>query len=283
MRLLVLKSFVFVMFVFIFITVIKQISFIMNMPDDKNACYIWGDSQIYRAIDLSYLNTNSSRKFYSSAQHGAGIYDFLVFSNTIPKNSCVIIPISHTVLVRGKNRDLNVSGFNVSSLLTLYNNNYSAIEIAKIIYKNSKPNKFYNSTNTLYTEEIFSPDKAEPISLFKDIYSKKNSYLTDKIKMYLKCIKILKEKNCTIIVLRLPFHPMLQDIEAKSPIADVLNSFDKSVIENINSKETVEITSKENIFKDYTHLNKKGARLLSKELDRFVNYKRNIVVDVKCY
>ena len=58
---------------------------------DKNAIFIWGDSQAYHGIDLEELSAITNKNIYSSAFHGAGVYDFLLFTERISPNSKVIV------------------------------------------------------------------------------------------------------------------------------------------------------------------------------------------------
>ena len=102
MRHFALKLLTFFAIALVITVIINLAAFNFYAPKDIDACYLWGDSQIYQGIDISYLNAYGSRKYYSSAQHGAGVYDFLVFTETVPKKSRVIISISHPALIRKK-------------------------------------------------------------------------------------------------------------------------------------------------------------------------------------
>ena len=72
----------------------------------KSAVFIWGDSQAYYGIDIKELSNTLEKKVYTSASPGAGIYDFLLFTEQVPKNSEVIVSVSKLVQIRRKENDL---------------------------------------------------------------------------------------------------------------------------------------------------------------------------------
>ena len=59
-------------------------SFKTTLRDSKNTLFIWGDSQTYQGLDLDVLKSNTDRAILSSAVHGAGVYDFLIFTELVP-------------------------------------------------------------------------------------------------------------------------------------------------------------------------------------------------------
>ena len=130
-----LKIFIFfILLIFLYVGIYFEY-YRFTLPKGSNVCYIWGDSQLCQGLDLSYLNNNCNYNFYSSAEHGSGIYDFLVFTELVPENSHIIISIGRGVLIRGNNFDRNESAININSLLKLYRNKYTLKEIYGIIRK----------------------------------------------------------------------------------------------------------------------------------------------------
>jgi hypothetical protein len=237
----------------------------IKTPKGANCIYIWGDSQMNRGLDLDYLNKNSAYSFYSSAQDGAGVYDLLVFSEMVPENSTVVISVSRPVILRRKALDRNVSAFNFKSLHLLYKNNYSANEIFRIVTKNLSPHKMFTRENKLF-ENSDSMRVADPMSMFEDIYKNRPAYFYDKTNLFIEGIRNLDRKKCRIIAIVFPYHPILNAIERSSPYLPELKIFDGKVAELFSNEKEVVINSEKNIFRDLTHLNKRGAGLLSKEL-----------------
>jgi hypothetical protein len=253
----------------------------LSVPESSKACYIWGDSQINRGLDLAYLNKNSNYRFFSTAQDGAGIYDFLVFTELVPENSFVIISISRPVLLRRKALDRNVSAINIKCLNKLMENNYSGNEIFTIITKNLKPGKIFSQKNTLF-ENTDSMKIGEPMTIFEGIYKQKPAYFFDKKNLFLAGLKTLINKKCRIVAIVFPYHPILNEIESKSQFVNDLKRFDEDVSKFFDSNKVIEIKLKDNIFRDLTHLNERGARYLSKELIGMLDFKeQTLLIKVK--
>jgi uncharacterized protein (DUF1499 family) len=119
---------------------------------------------------------------------------------------------------------------------------------------------------------------AEPISVFKSIYSQRPTYFYDKRNLYFEGIQNLIEKNCRIIALVLPFHPILNEIENGSPYKRDLMQFDDDISKYFEKKVVIEIRTSQNIFADLTHLNKRGAESVSREVLPYTNFRNKSVL-----
>ncbi len=236
-------------------------------PKAKKAVYIWGDSQMCQGIDISYLNAKEKYKFFSSAQHGAGVYDFLVFTELVPVNSTVIISNSRLVLIRPKSRDKNYSIINIPSLLALLRNNYSFRETALIAIKNLELHWHFYDKYSHYTNSD-SIKKNPPLSAFEDLYNNKLEYLGDKENLYVEGLQKLKDKNCKIIALAFPYHSSITEIEKKSLLKADLEKFDTRVGDFFEEEKTLLLQDSVNIFYDRTHLNERGAQQVSEGLNQ---------------
>jgi len=235
---------------------------------DKNAVFIWGDSQTYQGIDIEELSNTIDKRVYTSAQPGAGVYDFLLFTKQVPDNSIVIVSISKLVQIRRKKNDYNRSGLSLWSLSKLYQNNYSLIEIISIAELNLKPKNNITSTTQLfpYSDSI----NIAPVTLtnFKSYYQEIPDFLDAKQNLYLTGIKNLINKNCKISFIEFPYHKDLENIENQSPIKKKINDFKLKVASLFSEFQicTIKIRSDKNIFQDLSHLNCVGAQDLSKKL-----------------
>jgi hypothetical protein len=262
-------------FIFLALLLISFFSFlrsviIKNESKDFKAIYIWGDSQTYRGIDLKLLSKKTNRKCYSLAIEGAGVYDFMVFTEKVPSYSQVIVSLSKPAQIRNKLIDFNRSGFSFKAIYTLYKNNYSIQELIEI-FKNNK-NLLFSSYSSLYPYNdsiIFS----EPLSIFREGYKTVPNYLLDKQNIYLEGIKKLKEKKCKIIFIEFPFHSILREIEDKSPIKVKTQNFNKRVIklfDRINI-DTFDLNNNKQKMHDLTHMNELGAKEVSESLFKIMN------------
>jgi hypothetical protein len=243
----------------------------LTIPNDEHACYLWGDSQMVQGLDLTYLHYNSRYSFFSSAQYGAGIYNFLVFTEIVPENSFVIISISRTVLLRRKEKDKIFSAIDIKSINKLIKKNYSFKEISRIIIKNLKPHKIFYSKNQLSEDADSIVIGIGELPGFKSIYEKRPVYFDDKKDLYFEGLQTLINKKCRIFALVFPYHPILNEIESNSPYHNDLVQFDNEISKCFSKSVTIKIKSNKTIFNDLTHLNKKGALSLSEELIRFIN------------
>jgi hypothetical protein len=244
----------------------------ITLPENKNVVYIWGDSQMSQDLDLKYLNTGSHYQYRSAAQHGAGIYDFLVFTGSVPDYSNVLIQISYPVLLRRKEVDRNISALDFNSLNELSINHYSPQEIYTIIRKNILPTRLFVDCNYLFPNAD-TMTYNEPMSIFTYIYSKKPVYFDDKKNLYLYGIKNLIRKRCKITGIIFPYYPTLKKIHANAPYSRELAAFDKLISDCFTRNATIDIRSDSNLFYDLTHFNLRGAEYLSKAIVPYLDFK----------
>ncbi|NRA92477.1 MAG: hypothetical protein HRU26_07285, partial [Psychroserpens sp.] len=147
--------------------------------DSEDAVFIWGDSQAYQGIDIPELANTLDKEVYSAANHGAGVYDFLVFTQQVPENSEVIVAISNLVQVRRKEKDYNRSGFSFWSMKSLYQNGYSLNELFSISKLNIKPRRNILASTKLYPYSD-SIQKILPISHFEKYFNDSPEFLDSK-------------------------------------------------------------------------------------------------------
>ncbi len=238
-----------------------------NSKSATDTIFIWGDSQAYRGINLKRMNELTGKEIYTAAQLGAGVYDFLVFTQSVPKNSEVIISLSKPTQLRRKEVDRNKSGISLKALILLYQNNYSFSEIREIIEKNLMPLRLFESNSTLYPD-LDTLVLTESLSLFEKIYSKKPNYLDHKQKLYIKGIQNLKSKNCNITFIEFPYHAILTGIEKNSAVRSHTENFKREVANLFTNykSDTINLNSPEMVMYDLTHLNQSGATKLTEEL-----------------
>ena len=234
---------------------------------DKNAIFIWGDSQAYQGIDIGELSKTTKKNVYSSAHNGAGLYDFLLFTEQVPSNSEVIVSISKLAQIRRKENDFNRSGLSLWALQKLYDNNYSLNEIISIFKINLKPKRNILKKTNLYPYKD-SMEIGLPISHFKSYYQKTPTFLNDKQSLYLIGVENLINKNCKISFLEFPFHQDLKNIEKQSPAYQKIEALKNDIAFFFSEFHTdsLDINKGKNIFKDLSHLNCVGAKDLSEKL-----------------
>ena len=168
--------------------------------------------------------------------------------------------------IRKKELDRNLSGISPSSLLNLYNNNYTAFEIIDILLKNIRPQPIFDTKLDLYSGT--QANLSQLIHLYQRNYSLIPDYLEDKQSLFLQGISTLKEKNCKLTFVEFPYHPRLREIELNSALYKQTEGFKDRVLglfDYVQSNEK-QIVSTEPCMYDITHLNQHGATILTKYL-----------------
>ena len=242
-------------------------AYLNNKFNDQNAVFVWGDSQAYYGIDVKELSNTLEKKVYTSAIPGAGIYDFLLFTEQVPENSEVIVSVSKLVQIRRKENDFNRTGLSFWALKKMYNEDYSINEIYSIIKLNIKPKRNISETSELFAYSD-SMEIGLPISHFEDYYREVPTFLEQKQDLYLTGIENLIRKNCKVSFLELPYHSKLVNIESQSLIKKETDEFKYKIGNLFNDfkMDTISLTKDKNVFKDLSHLNSVGAKDLSNKL-----------------
>jgi hypothetical protein len=241
-----------------------SIDYLVNSKNKNNALFIWGDSQIYHGLNFSKIEESTGKRVFSAARRGAGVYDFLVFSQEVPKESDVIIAFSKPMQLRDKKSDMNTSKISYSALKNLYNSNYDLKLIYNIIKKNKKPIKIFRQDDNLYPYAD-SLVYSEPIELFESLYSREISLLNDKQTLYKKGVENLIKKDCKISFIKYPLHTILFEIENNSKTKYYLDNFEYQILDLFESPKIDSITIDDSgrIMYDLTHLNKRGANVIT--------------------
>jgi hypothetical protein len=253
---------IFSFFIFFIIFLIYDSS--LKFEKKFDTYYVWGDSQMDQGVNLQMLRNKLGISVMSSAQHGAGIYDFLTFTDRVPENSNVLISCSSTFLLRNKKRDRNESGISFFALKNLLMNHYSFFETKDIFVNNLKiktpvkvENSLYKVSDSLTIQEKFS-------DLSKIYYHLPLNNVFDKQNLYLSGIDELKKKNCRIIVVVFPFHSRLKNIEENSNYKIFRDKLHKSISFKLKSPlDTLKLNHSSQMMYDYTHLNSNGANQLT--------------------
>ncbi|MDB4297744.1 hypothetical protein N9901_03235, partial [Flavobacteriaceae bacterium] len=233
---------------------------------NQNDIYIWGDSQMFQGLNLELLKTN--KNVYFASKHGAGVYDFLTFTENTPPNSNVLLSLSTPIQIRNKEHDRSISYISLKSIYTLFQNNYTLKEIYLIIKKNLKPSKIFSESNYLYENNENIKLRKGRISSFTKRFSSTPIYLTDKQKILNKGLNQLVQKNVSITFINLPLHPILNKVMDLFPMTEEINKFENSIIDKlkITKRDSIYLNKNLEMMNDLTHLNERGATAVTKEL-----------------
>ncbi|MCT4623967.1 MAG: hypothetical protein N4A46_10120 [Schleiferiaceae bacterium] len=260
--------------------------FIVDYAENKtanNGIFVFGDSQTYQGLDLNTLHTEFDLPIYSAARHGAGVYDFLVFTKYVPDNAKVIVGFSKSMLLREKEKDFNQLGLSASALIDLKKNGYSIAEIREIAHNNLLPKKVFRSSHNLYPNNTFEQDSL--IQKIKKSYTKLFSetpdYLNDKMALLETAMLNLKNKNCTVVIIGFPYHEELVEIESSSKVGRFLNQFEDGCIAEYldNNTDTLWLNDNVQNMYDMTHLNTQAAQNASSKIVS-TGFEKNIYISI---
>ncbi len=268
--------FTFLAAIIISITIVQNRS-LGQATKNPNSIYLWGDSQLYQGVNVSRLSNITNREVFSLAQHGSGVYDLMVFCNQVPKGSTVLMQIPKGAQKRELSLDRNDSGLNFFAFKVLRENNYSISDLFYIFRKNifSYPKFNRYSDSWAYHEEI--QDNLHKKLIFES-YNKIPNFIFDRQNIILAAINTLVSKNCKILLIEIPFHSILDELEKKSKLKNIYNIFQNRLIEELSltTIDSIYLSNKDNIFYDLTHLNALGNKMLTDSLGISLNKLKKI-------
>jgi hypothetical protein len=240
-----------------------------NVVDYDNDCvFVWGDSQMYRGLDVSLLNNRLNKQVLSSAGNGEGIYDFLVSGKNIPNNSTCIVSFPECALLRDPTLDYDRIGFELSCIQILFQAGCPINDCLRIINWNrgNISYKTFDRSHILfpYSDRIGYP---EPLSGFCHMFSEEKDYFSWKARAYHKGIHHLLEKQVQVILVHFPLEKQVEDCAQNSTNRHLTDSLKQVIIENYAFEyNTITLSSDSLLMYDLSHMNEVGARLLTTEI-----------------
>lgn len=263
--------------IFLFIAIIPTIviAILPKLYLDRSTTYIWGDSQAVQGVDLDIFSNKRNITVKTTASHGAGVYDFLVFANNVPDSTNCIVGFSQCCLLRSKTHDNNRSGTDYKMLNELRKHNYSIKEIIKIT-KNNRLGFMISAFNRSHPQYQYCDTiiHAEPLSGFVNLYGKEPSYFLDKVELYKTGIDILMSKQCNVTFVEFPYYSELFEVSSASPYKNVIDSVRQNICDDYsNGKfDTIYINDSDSLLMhDLTHLNGVGSRRFTEALCNYLD------------
>lgn len=249
----------------------------------NDAVFVWGDSQMYQGLAIDQLSDSIGQEVYSSACHGAGVYDFLVFVDKVPDSASVIISFPECALYRDPRSDNNRSGMNYYALKTLYHSGYPTKELQEIAKTNKYRgiNTFTNKPSYLYAyaDSIVYP---EPLEGFVKMFSKTDEYISHKIEAYMSGVQTLSEKGCRLCFISFPFDQSLESLILTSrnrvrsdSVASIIKKYELNEIQ-------IHFQSDSLIMHDLSHMNEVGARKLTELVANYYSNSEYFFIKVSC-
>ena len=273
-----MKKFIENLFIYFFLiiillsTIITVIGFIQSRSLGKSAIssksiYMWGDSQLYQGVNVNKLSMITEREVFSFAQHGSGVYDLMVFVDQVPNGSTILLQIPKGAQKRKLSLDRNDSGLNLFAFKVLWDNNYSISDLFYIFRKNIFLLPRFNKYSDSWAYHDKLQDNLHKKLMFES-YKNIPSYIFDKQNIILIGINVLLSKNCKILLIEIPMHSILNELEKKSKLKNVHDLFEKKIIKefNLTLVDSISLINQKNIFYDLTHFNIIGNKMLTDSL-----------------
>ena len=230
----------------------------------KEAIYVWGDSQIVQGLDLSLLSSKLSKQVLSSAQHGGGVYDFLVSIEYIPDGSTCIIEFPESAFFRSLLLDYNRTGMNFHSLWSMIKTNTPVQECNRIFILNRS--RLFSYKSVFSTNHTLYPYNQElnytlPLSRLCDSFNTKKEYSDWKIAAYEYGISQLIDKDCRIVFIQFPYEKQVEQCARQSVNRLISEEVKERMFVDLSmAQDTIALPNDSLQMYDLSHLNEVGAK-----------------------
>ncbi len=230
--------------------------------------FVWGDSQMYQGLDVSFLSDNLRKRGLTSAGHGKGVYDFLVYEKNIPNNAICVVSFSEAAFFRNPLSDNNRTGLELSCLWNLYRFGCPLEECWRIMGLNNKSISYsaFRTNHDLfpYADSLVYP---EPLPLWHSLFEEPKDWFLWKAKAYSSGIQHLFDKHSQIVIIQFPFDEQVESF-AHNSINRHLSDSLKSVLigEYAMKNDTIALHNDSLLMHDLSHMNEVGARMLSHQI-----------------
>ena len=280
------------------------IAFVLPTPDDdKNSdeafwitkthsktkydIVVCGDSRIYRGISPDDLvsATNTTLKAinlgYSSGGYSSSYLDFAVSKlNPLSKNKILVLGITPHSLTKEAFANKHLQSFQKLSTLSIYKGKYFS-SLTKYLNPRKLVSLVDDESGKLHTKNYASgwmaswynnTDSLEAIASYKKTFSK-YQVEQEEVDSLLSNIEKLQDKGITIIAFRPPTTTVMDSLE------NAISGFNEAYLSNkLDSLGILYITfnSAKYLSYDGSHLHKKSAIKLSKDIGVIINNKNLI-------
>ena len=235
---------------------------------DSECVFVWGDSQMYQGLDVSLLGNKLEKQVLTSANHGSGIYDFLVSQKCIPINAISMVSFPEGALFRNPLSDNNRTGLEIKCLHELYLSGYPINECIRIFDLNRRRQSilyqaYSNSPHKLYSfaDRLVYP---EPLPGWHSLFEKPKDWFPWKAKAYVRGIQHLFDKHSQIVLIQFPFDEQVESFAQNSINRHLSDSLKFELIDRFTIKyDTIVLHSDSLLMHDLSHMNEVGARMLT--------------------
>ena len=256
----------------LFSALIVGVCFLLNFLRQKpvtydNECvFVWGDSQMYQGLDVTLLGNKLEKQVLTSANHGSGIYDFLVSQKSIPNNAVSVMSFSEAALYRNPLSDNNRTGFEIECLIEVFLSGCPVNECVRIFNLNKRSFQymaFSNSPHMMYpfADSLVYP---EPLPLWHSLFEEPKDWFSWKAKAYVTGIQSLYDRHSQIVLIQFPFDEQVESFAKNSINRQLSDSLKFEIIDRFEMKhDTIVLHSDSLLMHDLSHMNEVAARMLT--------------------
>ena len=238
-----------------------------NEYTGEDEVFVWGDSQMYQGLDVTMLGNMLEKKVLTSAQHGSGIYDFLVSERYMPGNSVCLVSFSECAFFRNPMSDMNRTGFELNCLKMLYQSGCPLNECMRIAGLNrSSINEGFIVFRTRhsvlpYADTLVYP---EPLPLWHSMFEEERDWFSWKAKAYEVGLQHLADKRCRMVLVQFPFDKQVEEFAPATNNRHLSDSLKEVLVERFEMRyDTIRLSSDSLLMHDLSHMNEIGARMLT--------------------
>ncbi|MCR5659440.1 MAG: hypothetical protein K6G25_08955 [Bacteroidales bacterium] len=253
---------------------------------DNKCVFVWGDSQMYQGLDVSLLSKELEKQVLTSANHGSGIYDFLVSQKNIPDNAVGVMSFSEAALYRNPLSDNNRTGFEIDCLKEVLLSGCSVNECIRIFNLNKKSFRYMAFSNSPHMMYPFADSLVYPetLPLWHSLFEEPKDWFSWKAKAYTNGIQHLFDKHSQIMLIQFPFDEQVESFAKNSINRQLSDSLKFEIIDRFAMKyDTIVLHSDSLLMHDLSHMNEVGARMVTLKIANIIQKDsiQNHFVDVK--
>jgi hypothetical protein len=227
--------------------------------------YVWGDSRVFRGIDVRAVSAATKKPVISWAQNGAGVYDLLVFAERIPANSRAIVGVGVHMLERKQEIGYQHTELSVAALVSvLREGGHSLRDLWTILKRGRDPFVRYGHQPSPGLP-IFDDVKRTSEKYYHARFDAKTPpkrYLA-KLRLFIHAVKQLVDKDVQVTVVDVPVYKSVQAARDASIYASLGETLRRELGPSVVVMTNIEIPSEPNHFYDLSHLNTRGQKRLT--------------------
>lgn len=231
----------------------------------SESIYVWGDSRVFRGIDVRAVSEATKKPVISWAQNGVGVYDLLVFAERVPPNSRAIIGVGVHLLERKKERGYQHTELSVAALASVLRaGGHSVSDLWTILRRGRDPFVRYGhqlSPQHPIFEDVRHTGERYYHSRFTAEAPPKR--FVAKLRLFVDAVRQLVDKDVDVTVVDVPVYASVRAARDASIYAALGETLRRELGPRVTVMTDIQMPSEPNHFYDLSHLNARGQKRLT--------------------